>query len=169
VSFYDGKRVLDVGCGPRGTLEWMSSAAERVGLDPLVGAYRELGIDAHAMTYVEAGAEAIPFKAEHFDVVICFNALDHVDDLERSIGELTRIACEGATLLLITEVHHEPTPTEPQAFGWEVLDRFSGWKVRSQKRNQMGDDIYSSLLADLPYSGGSGLLSAQLIRKDEAR
>jgi 2-polyprenyl-3-methyl-5-hydroxy-6-metoxy-1,4-benzoquinol methylase len=163
-SFYEGKRVLDVGCGPRGTLEWMTQAAERVGLDPLVGAYRELGIDAHAMSYVEAGAEDIPFEAEHFDVITCFNALDHVDELQLAISELTRVARQGATLLLITEVNHQPTPTEPQAFGWEVLDRFSGWQALSEKRNEMGSDIYGSLIADIPYGDGPGLLSARLVR-----
>lgn len=30
-SFYHGKRILDIGCGPRGSLEWASGAAERVG------------------------------------------------------------------------------------------------------------------------------------------
>ena len=32
-GFYRGKRLLDVGCGPRGSLEWADMAAERVGLD----------------------------------------------------------------------------------------------------------------------------------------
>ena len=30
----------------------------------------------------------------------------------------------GGTLLLATDVDHEPTPMEPQTFGTEVLDRF---------------------------------------------
>ena len=33
-SFYKNKRILDVGCGPRGSLEWDDMALERVGLDP---------------------------------------------------------------------------------------------------------------------------------------
>src|SRR5690349_10690247 len=44
-SFYSGKKVLDIGCGPCGSLEWLDDAAERVGLDPLADKYRELGID----------------------------------------------------------------------------------------------------------------------------
>lgn len=49
-----GRRVLDVGCGPRGSLEWADRARVRVGLDPLVDAYRELGVADHAMGYVAA-------------------------------------------------------------------------------------------------------------------
>ena len=78
---YRGRRVLDVGCGPRGSLEWCAIAAERVGLDPLADGYRKLGVQRHAMTYCCAPAEAIPFPDEYFDVVICINALDHVDDV----------------------------------------------------------------------------------------
>ena len=53
-DFYRGKRLLDVGCGPAGSLEWATMAAERVGVDPLVGRYRRLGIDERRMRYVEA-------------------------------------------------------------------------------------------------------------------
>lgn len=164
-SFYDGKRVLDVGCGPRGSLEWATNATERVGLDPLAGAYRELGTDRHAMTYVEAGAEAIPLPTGHFDVVACLNALDHVDDLDQAIAEISRVTREGGTLLLITEVNHEPTATEPQQFGWEILERFTAWDVEWEKRNQKLEDIYGSLTADVDYSSGLGLLSARLARR----
>src|ERR1700750_1603884 len=48
-DFYRGKRVLDIGCGPRGSLEWAIEAQERVGLDPLVEQYKDLGIHRHAM------------------------------------------------------------------------------------------------------------------------
>ena len=33
-SFYAGKRILDIGCGPRGSLEWADMAAERIGPGP---------------------------------------------------------------------------------------------------------------------------------------
>lgn len=85
VSFYAGKRILDIGCGPRGTLEWADMAAERVGLDPLVESYRALGIDQHKMRYVNAPSEQIPFEDGHFDVILSLNSLDHVDDLDKTI------------------------------------------------------------------------------------
>src|SRR5690349_8834862 len=35
-QYYAGKKILDIGCGPRGSLEWADQAAERIGLDSLV-------------------------------------------------------------------------------------------------------------------------------------
>src|SRR5688572_25384047 len=66
-EFYTGKRIVDIGCGPRGSLEWADMAAERVGLDSLANEYKKLGTDRHKMTYVDAGAESIPFPDAHFD------------------------------------------------------------------------------------------------------
>jgi hypothetical protein len=56
-AFFAGKRVLDIGCGPRSSLEWLTGTSLRVGLDPLAVDYRELGTGRHAMRYVAAGAE----------------------------------------------------------------------------------------------------------------
>src|SRR5206468_2928985 len=121
-AFYEGKRLLDIGCGPRGSLEWASMAEERVGLDPLVGSYRDLGIETHQMTYVEAHSEDVPFDDGRFDVVSSFNSLDHVDDLEPTIAEIKRVLKPGGTFLLITDVNHDPTPTEPIEFSWDIVD-----------------------------------------------
>ena len=43
------------------------------------------------MTYVAASSDAIPFPAEHFDVVCSFNSLDHVANLEKTIAENKRM------------------------------------------------------------------------------
>ena len=69
---YTAKSVLDIGCGPRGSLEWADNTKERVGLDPLVDQYRELGIEAHKMSYVCAPSETIPFSDGCFDFVNFF-------------------------------------------------------------------------------------------------
>ncbi|MCW3027655.1 MAG: hypothetical protein JWN81_866 [Solirubrobacterales bacterium] len=165
-DFYAGKRVLDIGCGPRGSLEWATGALERVGLDPLVPQYRQLGIDGHQMSYVGAGAEAIPFPDEHFDIVTAFNALDHVDDVAAAIQEITRVAKVGATCLIIVEVNHEPTPTEPQRLGWDLLSQFTGWKVLSERRAAIDrkHDVYASWRRAAPWQSGEGLLGAHLER-----
>jgi SAM-dependent methyltransferase len=123
-AFYRGKRVLDLGCGPRGSLEWASEAALRVGLDPLAEVYRSLGTARHAMRYVAAGAEQMPFPDGSFDVVCSLNSLDHVDDLGRSVSEIVRVVAPGGYFLLISDIHQHPTTLEPSAYSWDVVDRF---------------------------------------------
>jgi SAM-dependent methyltransferase len=168
-DFYAGKRVLDIGCGPRGSLEWAGGALERVGLDPLVSMYRELGIDSHEMSYVDAGAENIPFPDGYFDIVTAFNALDHVDDVAAAIREMTRVARPGATCLIIVEVNHDPTPTEPQRLGWDLLSHFTGWTVRDERRAAIdgSHDVYASWRRAAPWRSGEGLLGARLERLRE--
>jgi SAM-dependent methyltransferase len=171
-EFYDGKRLLDVGCGPRGSLEWADHAAERVGLDPLANEYKRLHSREHAMTYVEAGMESIPFPDAHFDVVSSFNSLDHVDDLDAAVGEITRITKPGGLLLLLTDVNHAPTPTEPQSYSWDVLDRFTRWWQLIERRDyeRPGDNMLDNLLGGTPFDHSDprsrpGLLSARLGRR----
>lgn len=168
-SDYDGKRVLDIGCGPRGSLEWATNALERVGLDPLARDYEKLNGRSHAMSLVAGVAERIPFPDGHFDVIASFNSLDHVDDLARAIAEIGRVAAPGARLLLLTDVNHEPTFTEPQSFGWEILSAFApAWSVVSSKRvKKSGAGMMEDLNADVRVEEahrGPGYLAALLER-----
>lgn len=119
-DFYAGKRILDVGCGPRGSLEWATHAAERVGVDVLVGRYRRFGIESHSMRYVEAGAEDMPFEDGYFDVVTSFNALDHVEDVRASLREMARVLRPGGMLVLVVDIHRRPTVAEPHALPWDL-------------------------------------------------
>lgn len=170
-SIYEGARVLDIGCGPRGTLEWADMALERVGLDPLADDYRELGTDAHAMRYVTGGAEAIPFPDGHFDVVSAFNALDHVDDLDASVREIQRVLAPGGTFLLVTEVGHEPTWEEPQDFGWEVVGKFTPALAVVDERHfeHRAGGVHQSAVAGEPFDHSNpstrpGILSVRLAK-----
>jgi SAM-dependent methyltransferase len=122
---YRGKRLIDIGCGPRGSLEWADMAAECISLDTLASGYLKLGADRHMMRYVNAASESIPFPAGYFDAAFAFNSLDHVRDTAQSIAEIKRIVRPGGIFLLITEINHEPTPTEPQTLSWDVLGLFA--------------------------------------------
>ena len=110
---YSGKRVLDIGCGPRGSLEWADMTTQRVGLDPLVPEYLKLGASEHKMEYIASGSENIPFEDQYFDIVACLNALDHVDRLDPTIREIKRVTKRGGLFLLRVEIDHPPTPAEP--------------------------------------------------------
>lgn len=150
-DFYEGKCLLDVGCGPAGSLEWATMAAERVGLDPLVGEYRSLGIDQQRMRYVEASSEEMPFSGESFDVVSTLNSLDHVEDVERTIAEMIRVLKRGGSLLLLVEVNHPPTVTEPASLPWELPSWFgpSMHTVLERRYESSGPDwFYGTVFAD---------------------
>jgi SAM-dependent methyltransferase len=134
-GYYVGKKLLDIGCGPRGSLEWADMAAERVGLDPLVSQYRKLGIQKHAMQYIDAPAEKIPYPDGYFDVVTSVNSLDHVDNLQQSIAEIIRVLAKGGEFLLITHVHDEPTIAEPVLIPWTVTNLFQPVMMVVQERH----------------------------------
>jgi SAM-dependent methyltransferase len=121
---YKGKKVIDIGCGPRGSLEWATMAAERVGLDPLASRYLPLRASRHEMKYVTAPAESIPFPEGYFDIVTCLNALDHVDDLQKSIAEIKRITRTGGLFLLSVEIDHPPSDTEPITISEQDMVQF---------------------------------------------
>lgn len=172
---YRGKKVLDIGCGPRGSLEWASETAIRIGIDPLAEAYRRrLGTRLHAMHYVAGCAERLPFADAYFDVVCAFNSLDHVDDLESVISEIHRVAAPDGTFLLLTDVHEQPTVMEPAAFSWDIVERFQpGFDLVEQRRIEYTifspegyGDMYQSLQRGIPYhfsnsSQRTGILSAR--------
>ena len=166
-DFYAGKRVLDVGCGPRGTFEWADMAAVRVGLDPLVPRYRELGIDSHAMTYVAAPAERMPFEDGSFDIVTSMNSLDHVDDVRAAVAELGRVAAPGGTWFLLVEAGAPPTATEPQTIAWDFTETLHEWDTEWSRRIALDEahDVYGSLGRGIQWDGGPGLLMARLTRR----
>lgn len=180
-SRYRGKRMLDVGCGPRGSLEWAADAALRVGADPLATAYRALGTDRHAMVYVACHAEALPFADAAFDVVSAFNSLDHVDDLDRAIREIARVLAPGGDFLLITDIHARPTLLEPSATRWDVVERFQPALALVEQRQveqsvfspEGYGDIYQSLRRGVPYDHAdprerTGILSARMRKPEPA-
>jgi SAM-dependent methyltransferase len=148
---YKAKRVLDIGCGPRGSLEWADVAAERIGLDPLAYDYSTLGIARHQMWYVAAGSEQMPFTDGHFDMVTTFNSLDHVDDLQATVNEIKRVAGVGGLVLLIVEINHPPTPTEPITLKRDVVEKFAPeFQVEQSAAFAMlpgTKDVYGSVVA----------------------
>ena len=153
VEDYAGLRVLDIGCGPRGSLEWAENAAERIGLDPLADDYRKLRPEGYQMEMIASGSESIPFADGHFDIVASFNSLDHVDDLDETISEIKRVVCPGGYFLLLTDVNHKATLCEPIEFGWEIAQAFTDVLeiVEEQRLEKPVANMYQSIRSNIPY------------------
>lgn len=167
-SFYEGKNILDIGCGPRGSLEWADMAKERIGVDPLADRYLELGADQHKMKYVKANAEDLPFGDDYFDLVSSFNSIDHVIRLEQVCSEISRVLKPGGTLLLIVDVHARPWITEPQVIRWDFISRyFPDFEVleehhlESVKNNRIYSDVRANVKARNEKKQ-KGILTAKL-------
>lgn len=142
---YKGKKVMDIGCGPRGSLEWAEMTDERIGLDTLADKYVKMEGKNHRMKYVNAGSEAIPFDDNYFDFVSSFNSLDHVDDLDTSINEIIRVIKPGGYFLLISDIHSYPTICEPSAFSWDIVGKFKGAMELKSENHYEGNLMYKSI------------------------
>lgn len=173
VQDYEDKRILDIGCGPRGSLEWANVAAERIGIDPLAEEYRQIGAANHEMEYIAGRAENIKFEDDYFDVVTSMNSLDHVDELDTVIEEIKRVTKPGGLFLLITDVNHDPTIAEPVSYEWEITDRFEPefdllWEDHREKSE---GGVYESAKYGEPYDHDNpeqryGVLSAKFQRRE---
>ena len=164
-EYYSGKKILDIGCGPRGSLEWADVSEFRIGVDPLAFAYRNLGSRLHAMKYVACVAETLPFATGSFDIVCSLNSLDHVDDLNRVKNEIIRVISPGGIFLLITDIHRLPTILEPSAYLWDIVDQFLPAFELVEKREieitvfspEGFGDIYQSLKQDTQFNHNNTL------------
>jgi len=99
-SWLDGARVLDLGSGSGyGTAELPSAAAFVVGLD-------RVRPDAHGRAsraaFVRADLRRVPLASAHFDLVLSFQVIEHLDDPSEYLTEIARVLRPGGVALIST-------------------------------------------------------------------
>ena len=123
-----GKYVLDVGCGVGVTPCYLAKhfGCRVVGVDitPKMierskeRAQRE-GLE-DAVEFRVADARALPFEAGEFDAVICESVIEFLEDKQRAVDELARVAKRGGYVGLEETTLLRPSPSD------EFLDYLSG-------------------------------------------
>jgi len=121
-DFFEGKRILEVGCGAFGAIHYLDIASLKVGLDPLCFSFRNIIRQTPSTAHLVAGiSEKLPFKNESFDVILCLNVLDHVMDPQGSLEEIARVLRAGGILFLNVDIFNLLPKVFRQVLG--LLDR----------------------------------------------
>ena len=116
LPYVTGKRVLDLGCGEGyGSSMLAQKASSVVGVDiseeavaHASGKYALDNLEFRAMP-----AERLSFPDGAFDVLVCFEVIEHVRDHMAVITETRRVLKPGGTLLLSTPNKNVSSPRSP--------------------------------------------------------
>jgi len=99
-----GRTVLDAGCGAGyGTVILANAGAQRaIGVDLSAHAIADArALDPPtAVDYSVADLHDLPFESQAFDVVVCFEAIEHMHDVEGAIDEFQRVLRPDGLLLI---------------------------------------------------------------------
>jgi 2-polyprenyl-6-hydroxyphenyl methylase/3-demethylubiquinone-9 3-methyltransferase len=103
------QEVLEIGCGGGRICEQLARRkATMVGIDLSEGALAEARAHAqqsklgHVIHYEQSSAEELPYADGSFSVIICFDVLEHVRDLNATITEIARVLAPGGIFVFDT-------------------------------------------------------------------
>jgi SAM-dependent methyltransferase len=97
-----GRRVLDAGCGVGYGTAMLAAAgaAETIGLD-VAGDAIAGAAEAHpALEFAVGDVHLLPFEDDRFDLVVCFEVIEHVERQDEVIAELARVLAPDGVLAI---------------------------------------------------------------------
>ena len=98
-DFFKDKKILEIGCGPAGIIFSINNAKERVGLEPLD--ITHLLNSSWKKSVIKNGSgENLPYSDKSFDIILCFNVLDHTINPSEVMNEIYRVLVENGEFLL---------------------------------------------------------------------
>jgi len=141
---FNGKRVLDLGCGNGCYTQEIARRADYVcGIDlhmPHLQAFRE------AIPRVQGSGEDLPFASESFDVVTMIEVLEHTDCDTKVLAECFRVLKPGGLLALFVPNKFYPFESHPCRLGTFSLGRnvpLVSWLPESLRRHICYARIYT--------------------------
>lgn len=182
LSLPEDARCLDVGCGLGYTTRLLTAHLPApqnvigVDADPdLVGAARDKRGEDAVAEFREADATDLPFPDDTFDLVFGRFLLAHVPEPEAVVREYSRVARDGA-LILVQEpdfqsiAFHPPSPSHQKSIelAGQLFDIHIGRKCWHLLRDAGLEDL--SVRADVPVEAGPGdlRLRSQSVRSISA-
>jgi 2-polyprenyl-3-methyl-5-hydroxy-6-metoxy-1,4-benzoquinol methylase len=171
-QFASGRRVLDAGCGIGYGSRMLAEAgaAEVAGVDiaqPVIeAASAGSGSD---VTFRVGDVAALDFAADSFDLVVCFEVIEHVDDTDAVLDELTRVLAAGGLLLISSPNRDRYVPGNPHhryEFTPDELRTALGRRFGQVRLLRQHDWLASAILEDQAFAAsGAALVEGVEVRK----
>jgi ubiquinone/menaquinone biosynthesis C-methylase UbiE len=131
----DEINAIEVGCGPFTNIRIVESVLQyktiKITLsDPLMDSYLNLPScwtkdNQKRLTIDRSQLEDLKFSSETFDLLICVNVLDHVEDVDKCFNEIHRVLKKDGILILGQDLtdwtkRGDPNPQQDQDKGHPV-------------------------------------------------
>ncbi|MGE5702266.1 MAG: class I SAM-dependent methyltransferase [Clostridia bacterium] len=150
-QMFTDKSVLDIGCGGGGKTCYYATFRPKqiIGID-IVPHYaeegnafaREKGLDSIAR-FMTGDASQMPFEDASFDTIIMNDAMEHVDQPEKTLAECFRVLKPGGHLYINFPPYYHP-------YGAHLSDAIGIPWVHSLFSEQTLIDAYKRLVSPLP-------------------
>jgi 2-polyprenyl-3-methyl-5-hydroxy-6-metoxy-1,4-benzoquinol methylase len=97
-----GRRVLDAGCGVGYGTAMLAAAdaAEAIGIDIAQEAVTAASASHPTLEFVACDIHSLPFDDGRFDLVVCFEVIEHVEGQDEVIAELARVLAPRGVLAI---------------------------------------------------------------------
>ncbi|HMU45938.1 MAG TPA: class I SAM-dependent methyltransferase [Chitinophagaceae bacterium] len=105
LEFAKGKRVLDIACGEGYGAKLLSQFADHVtgiDIDKRTIEKASSKYKASNIEFICGSALEIPAAEEKFDLITCFETIEHIDDHDKLLNELKRVLKPNGTLVIST-------------------------------------------------------------------
>jgi SAM-dependent methyltransferase len=124
-----GRRVLELGVGPgRYAALLQTLGFEVVGIDPIpFDSWELIRLGGRSEFYPGVKAEALPFRAQEFDHVVCMGALLYFENPNLALKEAHRVLKPGGRLIVRTQNRNNlyalstGRPLEPSAHNFYTM------------------------------------------------
>ena len=116
LHFVEGQRVLDIACGTGYGLSMLRErASEVVGVDVDITAIADAKTRAGGDVLLGDGRK-LPFRNACFDAVVSFETIEHFDNRDRFVSEISRVLTDSGFLILSTPNanHTKPIDGKPR-------------------------------------------------------
>jgi 2-polyprenyl-3-methyl-5-hydroxy-6-metoxy-1,4-benzoquinol methylase len=161
-QFAPGRRVLDAGCGIGYGSNMLAEAgaAEVQGVDiaePVIEVASQGA--GPGVTFTTGDVAALDLDADSADLVVCFEVIEHVEDTDAVLDELTRVLAPGGLLLISSPNRDRYVPGNPHHRYEFLPDELKAELERRFKQVRLlrqHDWLASAILDDGAFAGAGG-------------